>query len=239
VIDEILPSAVVSVEAYEDLEDILFPEEQSIVARAVEKRRRAFTTGRACARLALVELGLAPVALPLGERGAPRWPDGVVGSITHCEGYRASAVAWASEILYVGIDAEPAGPLPEGVLGRVALDEEQSWLREFTIAYPTVAWDRLLFSAKEAVYKAWYPLTGKSLGFADAMIVFDPGGTFDVQLLVPGPTIVDHRLAGFAGRWLAREGLVLTAIAVPKVGLQAGQAVLQQAVRDSARWPAE
>ncbi len=159
---------------------------------------------------------MAPVAIPLGERGAPQWPDGVVGSITHCNGYRASAVAWAGEMLGLGIDAEPAGALPKGVLRLIALDQEQSWLRKFTIANPAVSWDRLLFSAKEAVYKVWYPLTGKELGFTDALIVFDSGGTFDVRLLVPGPTIADHHLTGFAGRWLARDGLVLTAIAVPR-----------------------
>jgi len=139
----------------------------------------------------------------------------VVGSITHCDGYRASAVAWASEMLGVGIDAEPADRLPEGVLRRVAVDQEQSWLRELTLAYPAVSWDRLLFSAKEAVYKVWYPLTGKELGFTDALIAFDQVGTFDARLLVPGPTTVDRGLTNFAGRWLARDGLVLTAIAIP------------------------
>lgn len=214
-IAEILPPAVVSAEAYGDLYDTLFPEEELSIASAVEQRRRAFTTGRVCARRALVELGLAPVAIPLGKRGAPQWPDGVVGSITHCEGYRASAVAWTSTMLCVGIDAEPAGTLPEAVVRRVALDQEQFWLRELAVAHPAVPWDRLLFSAKEAVYKAWYPLTGKWLGFLDVLITFHQDCTFDARLLVPGPTLVDHCLNGFAGRWLARDGLVLTAIAVP------------------------
>lgn len=213
---EILPAAVASAEAFGDTDEaVLFPEEESVVASAVEKRRRAFTTGRECARRALAGLGVAPVAIPRGERGAPRWPDGVVGSITHCDGYRASAVAWAHEVLCLGIDAEPDSALPKGVLRRIALAQEEVWLGELAAAESAVSWDRLLFSAKEAVYKAWFPLTGRWLGFTEALIAFDLAeGAFDACLLVPGPTCSGRRLTGFAGRWLAQDGLVVTAIAV-------------------------
>jgi 4'-phosphopantetheinyl transferase EntD len=78
-----------------------------------------------------------------------------------------------------------------------------------------VCWDRLLFSAKESVYKAWYPLTGRPLDFDEALIEVDPAaGSFSARLLVPGPVVAGTRLAGFDGAWLAREGLVVTAIAV-------------------------
>nr|WP_284287855.1 hypothetical protein [Angustibacter aerolatus] len=72
------------------------------------------------ARQALRSLGVAPAPLPRGERGAPAWPLGVVGSITHCDGYRGAAVAAATECAAVGVDAEPAAPLPDGVLATVA-----------------------------------------------------------------------------------------------------------------------
>jgi 4'-phosphopantetheinyl transferase EntD len=69
--------------------------------------------------------------------------------------------------------------------------------------------DRLLFSAKESVYKAWFPLAQRWLGFCDAQIALNADGTFDARLLVSGP------VESFGGRWLARDGLLLTAIAVP------------------------
>jgi 4'-phosphopantetheinyl transferase EntD len=217
VIAEILPRTVAATEAYGDMDGVvLFAQEEAVVASASEQRRRAFATGRACARSALGELGLAPSAIPTGERGAPQWPEGVVGSITHCAGYRAAAVAWASDVLSVGIDAEPHDALPERVLGRIALEQEQAWLTELAETHPAVCWERLLFSAKEAVYKAWYPLTGRWLNFKDALIAFDAdAGTFDAQLLVAGPTVGGHRVESFAGRWLVRDGLLMSAIACP------------------------
>ena len=93
-IADILPSPVAAEEAFDDAgEVVLFPEEQAVIANAVDKRRLEFTTARACARVALGKLGLPPVPIVPGPRGAPRWPAGVVGSITHCAGYRACAVA--------------------------------------------------------------------------------------------------------------------------------------------------
>lgn len=113
-IERLVPDTVVAVSTREDLRDVeLFPEEERVVARAVEKRRREFTTGRACARLALERLGIGAVAIPNGERGEPLWPSGVVGSITHCRGYCGCAVAKAGDVVVVGIDAEVHEPLPD------------------------------------------------------------------------------------------------------------------------------
>jgi 4'-phosphopantetheinyl transferase EntD len=220
VIEELLPGEVSAVEVYGDLpEAVLFPEEEAVIARAVEKRRREFTAARACARAALARLGQPPVAILPGTRGAPQWPPGIVGSMTHCAGYRAAAVARASDMIAIGLDAEPDRSLPDGVLQVIALDEEHAGLRglqALACASPAPCWDRLLFSAKESVYKAWFPLTGRWLGFEEAAITFHPAdGTFAARLLVPGPTLDGGQLTGFSGRWLARDGLVLTAIAMP------------------------
>ena len=86
----------------------LLPEEECAVASAVEKRRREFAAGRACARNALAKLGMPEVAIPRGAHGEPVWPAGAVGSITHCDGFCACAVARRELIWSVGIDAEPA-----------------------------------------------------------------------------------------------------------------------------------
>jgi 4'-phosphopantetheinyl transferase EntD len=217
VLGEILPAQVKHAEVFGDLADVvLFPEEEALVAAAVGKRRQEFTTARGCARSALAAVGVPPVPVLPGERGAPQWPPGIVGSITHCVSYRAAAVARTRDFLTVGLDAEPDEVLPEGVLDVVSLPDERARLRVLAASDPGPCWDRLLFSAKESVYKAWFPLARRWLGFEDADIrVNSTDGSFHARLLVDGPTVGGTRITGFSGRWLARDGLVLTAIAMP------------------------
>jgi 4'-phosphopantetheinyl transferase EntD len=213
---QVAPPPVAVVEAFADVDAELFAPEVAYVAGAVASRRRAFTTARHCARRALAELGIAPVAIPPGERGSPVWPPGVVGSITHCDGYRAAAVARARDVLALGIDAEPNGPISERVLRRIALEPERAWVAAQSAAEPEVSWDRLLFSMKESVYKAWYPIARRWLGFEDALIDVDPARrTFTARLLVPGADHDRGRIDGFSGRWTVGRGLVVTAIAQP------------------------
>ncbi|WP_327319209.1 4'-phosphopantetheinyl transferase family protein [Streptomyces sp. NBC_01235] len=226
-IEELLPASVVAVEALgeegvrEFAETPLYPEEEALMTRAVDKRRREFTVVRSCARRAMEKLGVPPQPLLPGERGAPRWPAGLTGSMTHCEGYCGAALVRAGDLASLGIDAEPHEPLPEGVLSAVALPAEAERLGRLAAERPDVHWDRLLFSAKESVYKAWFPLTRKWLDFSEADIdltaagpVGRPQGAFRARLLVPGPVVGGHRLGHFDGRWTVRQGLVATAIAV-------------------------
>ena len=70
---------------------------------------------------ASARLGVPPAPILPGERGAPQWPAGYAGSITHCAGYRAAAVARTREMLTIGVDAEPHDVLPDGVLDHVSL----------------------------------------------------------------------------------------------------------------------
>ncbi|QIB42337.1 4'-phosphopantetheinyl transferase family protein [Streptomyces aureoverticillatus] len=220
----IVPEDVVCREVLGDPDGIvLHPDEQALIARSVESRRREFTTGRHCAHRALEDLGHPADSILPDAKGSPRWPSSVVGSITHCDGYRAAAVAHASRVRSIGVDAEPGGPLPDGVLEAVALPAEQRRVGEQLVRWPGVRWDRLLFSAKESIYKTWYSLMRAPLGFEEADVVFhrseevdtEPGahldtGTFTARILPP------VRERGFpqqlTGRWLARDGLVLTAI---------------------------
>jgi len=206
VIGPLLPAGVAWAERFDDdVPGLLHPAEEPAVARVVGTRRREFATGRWCARQALVRLGVAAEAIPVGERGAPGWPPGVVGAITHCAGYRAAIVARAEAYASVGLDAEPDGPLPDGVLDTVSLAAERDQLA----ALPTgVCWDRLLFSAKESVYKAWFPLARRWLDFTECRLDLRPDGTFAAHLLVDGP------VTGFTGRWRVARGLVVTVIAL-------------------------
>lgn len=217
-IEELLPEGIASAESFTDPPEArLYPAEAAAVARAVDKRRREFTTARFCARRALRELGVPPAPLVPGERGAPQWPKGVVGSMTHCAGYRAAAAARARSVVTVGVDAEPHEKLPDGVLDAISVVGERRHVAALSATDPHVCWDRLLFSCKEAVYKAWYPITGEWLGFADAELTFDvASGGFTARLAKKGPEIDGAALAEFAGRWLARDGFVLSAVALAR-----------------------
>lgn len=215
-LEELLPGIAAVVDTTSDHEDaVLFPEERELVAKAVPKRIREFTTTRHCARQAMRTLGVAPVAIARGERGAPQWPKGIVGSLTHTSGYRAAALAHTTDLLSIGIDAEPHAPMPAGVLDAVSLPAERDRIDTASAADPSTHWDRLLFCAKESVYKTWFPITGRWLGFQDADITIAPDGTFTARILVH-PAIADGRtLDEFHGRWRAADGLLLAAIAVP------------------------
>lgn len=219
-IEQILPSRVAMAESFgDDPAAVLFPQERAAIARAPESRRREFATARACARTAMTRLGLSEVAVLPGPRGAPQWPDGVTGSITHCAGYRAAAVALTRDVVSLGVDAEPNEALPNhGMLELIALDQERARLGELAAGIPGVpgiCWDRLLFSAKESVYKTWFPLARCWLGFESADIVIDPReGTFTARLLVPGPLVGGTPLTMLNGRWLAHHGFLVTAVVV-------------------------
>lgn len=190
------------------------PEEQPLIARAVAKRRNEFVTVRHCARIALGELGVPPVPILKGDKGEPCWPDGVVGSLTHCTGYRGAVVGRSTEVRSVGVDAEPHDVLPHGVFDAISLPEERGAI---TALPSDLHWDRILFCAKEATYKAWYPLTKRWLGFEDAHIVFglNPSGSaggFVSTILVDGSALTGPPLTALTGRWSVDQGLVLTAI---------------------------
>ncbi|WP_374157230.1 4'-phosphopantetheinyl transferase [Mycobacterium sp. G7A2] len=208
-------NALAAAELYTDPKELApLPEEEPLIAKSVPKRRNEFITVRYCARQALVDLGADPVPILKGEKGEPCWPDGIVGSLTHCEGFRGAAVGRREEVRSVGIDAEPHDVLPNGVLDAISLPVE----RHALAALPDdVHWDRVLFCAKEATYKAWYPLTRRWLGFEDAHIRFDVdgsghAGTFTSQILIDPEALSGPPLTALTGRWSVRNGIALTAI---------------------------
>lgn len=216
-IEEIMPATAACAESFSPSPGTgLFPEEEALIARATQKRRQEFAAGRECAREALAALGVGKMPILRGYRGAPQWPEGIAGSITHCPGYCATAVARTSDLAAIGLDAEPNATLPGGVLEMVTQPAERARLRDLAAAQSEIAWDCLLFCAKEAVYKAWFPLTGRWLGFADADITINAtDNTFHARLLVPVPELgVPGLDGGFTGRWLSRDNLIVTAIAV-------------------------
>lgn len=207
--------ALAAAEMYTDPPELAaLPEEEPLIARSVAKRRNEFVTVRYCARQALGELGISPAPILKGAKGEPCWPSGVVGSLTHCAGYRGAAVACRNRVRSIGIDAEPHGVLPGGVLDAISLADERAALAAMPDGLHA---DRILFCAKEATYKAWYPLTRRWLGFEDAYITFDVDdsgitGGFRSRILIDPVAAAGPPLTSLSGRWSVREGIVLTAI---------------------------
>ena len=206
---------LVSAELYEDPPDLVpLPQEEPLIASSVAKRRNEFVTVRHCARLALEGLGLPPAPILKGDKGEPCWPAGVVGSLTHTTGYRGAVVGRSAAVRSVGIDAEPHDVLPDRVLEAVSLPAER---REIAALPDDLHWDRILFCAKEATYKAWFPLTRRWLGFEDAHITFEvdssgSAGEFVSRILIDPAARSGPPLRELSGRWSVAGGLALTAI---------------------------
>ncbi len=206
---------LVYAELYDDPADLApLPEEEPLIARSVPKRRNEFVTVRHCARVAMEQLGVPPSPILKGDKGEPRWPRGVVGSLTHCDGYRGAVVGRSGAARSVGIDAEPHGVLPDRVLEAISLPVER---REIAALPAELHWDRILFCAKEATYKAWFPLTQRWLGFEDAHISFEvdssgTAGEFLSRILIDPAARSGPPLTELSGRWSVAGGLALTAI---------------------------
>ena len=187
----------------------LHPLEQALVSHSVDIRKAEFGDARWCAHQALSDLGEwnhEPILR--GERGMPLWPRDITGSMTHTEGFRAAVVAPKTHVRSMGLDAEPAQPLPREVISSIARPGEMPQLERLQDEGIECA-DRLLFCAKEATYKAWFPMTHRWLGFEEAEIDIRSDGSFVSYLLVR-PTPVPF----ISGRWMLDDGYVIAATAV-------------------------
>ncbi|MBO4205987.1 4'-phosphopantetheinyl transferase family protein [Micromonospora echinofusca] len=226
---DLLPDPVaVAVAGPTDWTGTLLPEEAACLSpRAVESRRRDYAAGRTCARRALAALGLAPMPVTSAPDRSPVWPSGVVGAITHTNGYCAAVAARSDEIRSVGIDAEQHQALDPGVRRMVCLPEELDW---WAAQDDDISWPAVIFSAKETVYKIWHPIVRAWLGFHDARLEIHPdaparsgpvdaAGTFVAHIV---PAKVDEAAKQVAdpptvitGRFVVADGLVRTAAYLP------------------------
>jgi len=129
---------------------------------AVLERQRASGAARIIARQSLAELGAgADAPLTRAPSGAPRWPPGIVGSLAHDEEFAVAAVARGGVLVGVGVDVEPAEPLPADLVALVLLPAERRETGEDGVR------QRLVFACKEAVYKAIQPIDGSALEYSD------------------------------------------------------------------------
>lgn len=163
-------------------EHALLPEEAPAFASSVVKVRRASGAARIVARQLLARLGYRQCALPKAPSGAPIWPAGVVGSLTHDSRVAVAAVGTSRDVGALGIDVEPAEILPSELLDLVATPQERLKIDDDPYG------GRLLFVAKEAVFKAVYPLDQTFLDHHDVQVDFA-----DRKALVRNGRIVELR----------------------------------------------
>ena len=147
----------------------IHPGERALYVGVDIRHRRATSTGRALAREVLHNMGVVAGPMLRTVGGQCAWPIGIVGSIAHDDEF-AVCVAGAGVGFAIGVDIEPALPLPAEILFDVAVtDVERAAVADDLVAA------RLLFCAKEAVFKACFPFE---------QVFFEHA---DVALMTPGP----------------------------------------------------
>jgi len=215
----LLPSSIVLEESTperfgDDLRE-LTEGEAALMTKAVAKRRREYTAGRVLARRAATKLGLGPIEVLPREDRAPRWPEGVVGSITHTRGHVAVALARAEAFAGVGLDVEQAEPLKKRLWDMICTDEDRAMLARHEEPERSLL-AKIVFSAKESAYKAQFAITEQFLGFSAMHIDLDVANarfvaTFRQEagdVFRPGDTL--------AGRFVRTERLVATAVVIER-----------------------
>jgi 4'-phosphopantetheinyl transferase EntD len=158
--------------------DQLMGSERECIRNASPNRQREFAAGRLCARRALGRLGKPSVALPMMNKLLPLWPDGIVGSISHTDGYCVAAVGLGSQLISIGIDAERAGKIERGIWPLIFVDDEIKYLESIEDVFEQELKATTIFSAKEAFYKCQYPITQTWVEFRDVAVRFDEWGFY-------------------------------------------------------------
>lgn len=189
---------------------MLWPEEEQHLKRAVDKRVREFAAGRHLARKLMVRLGQPPMPVEPNPDRSPRWPSGVVGTITHTHNWVAVAMTTPDRFVALGADVEQASPLSEPLIDRICLPDEVDRLRALG---DVAAWAKLVFSAKEAAYKAQYALSQTFLGFDAMSVEIDAAqGRFTAVFTVDAPPFAAGHV--LRGRFRRDQGLIATALAI-------------------------
>ena len=137
-------------------------------------RKEHYRSGRICAGEVLSKLGTRgqPVLRDPQTR-EPLWPEGIYGAITHSGNWAAAAAGKTSDVLGIGIDLEDLERQVDSRISRhVCIPEEQKWLQECG----EESWEKnlkIIFSAKESIFKAFFPYTRTYLHFHDARILME------------------------------------------------------------------
>ncbi len=195
----------------------LDPAERELMKAAVAVRRREFRAGRAAARKLLAQWNLDGGPILPDENRVPQWPAGVVGSITHSRQLCLVAIARAENYASLGVDTEPDEPLEEELWPSLLRPEEIQWLQA-QHASQRGRWAKVIFCAKEALYKAVFPLTHVPIGFHDALVTLNPSNEiFSAVILEQGQNQgLQYPADQFLkGRWTVRGGSIVAVMALP------------------------
>lgn len=185
------------------------PEEWTYVRSAAPRRQVDFVNGRICAAECLRMLGAPDGPIGIGPRGMPLWPPRITGSISHCDGYCAAVATWQGTVRSVGIDVEERSRLQTNLEHLVLTNTEQAFL-DTRSGEERADLATLLFSAKEAFYKAQFPLTRTFLDFTDVKISVS-ADRFSVRLERSVP-VLGPAGQSFAGRLALTDRHVITAV---------------------------
>ena len=147
--------------------DELLPEERQLVESWAPHRQREFARGRMCARRALDSLGVGVAGLLPDADGIPQWPEGVVGSISHCRGVVMVMAANSADCRLLGLDLEKINRLSAGAINKVLHPIEESFVGSDQLKAS------ILFSLKEAFYKAQFPKWRAVGNFRDLALEVD------------------------------------------------------------------
>jgi 4'-phosphopantetheinyl transferase EntD len=184
----------------------LFETEQEAVAKARPARRDEFIAGRSAARLALAAIGGPQVAIAVGPRREPLWPQGYTGSITHCDGFCAAVVCRAAAARGLGLDAEPRQALAADVAPLVCSEAE--YPKNWTAPAPA---STVIFTAKEAYLKTAATVCGEIVAFEQIAVRFTSftarGGDFTVRRRDHGRTA-----QAYQGAWTLLGDHIVTGV---------------------------
>ena len=138
-------------------------------------RKEHYRSGRICAGEVLSKLGtLGQPVLRDPQTREPLWPEGISGAITHSGNWAAAAAGKTSDVLGIGIDLEDLERQVDSRISRhVCIPEEQKWLQECGEEDCLEQNLKIIFSAKESIFKAFFPYTRTYLHFHDARILME------------------------------------------------------------------
>lgn len=203
--------AVVAVDPRE-MPKCLDPVEQGAVQNAVPRRVAEFHAGRTAARAAMVQLDVLPHPVPMGPDRAPVWPAGLTGSISHTDKACVAVLGHSRDWAGIGVDLEEATALDPLLIAQVCTKSEQAWLGIQPVQDRGLM-AKLMFSIKEAAYKAQYPLTGQLFGFDGMRIAIDRSNSaFTATFLAPQGGISAGAM--LEGNYAHAAGLLVTAVAL-------------------------
>ena len=159
---------------FRDYDDVtLYPKEMELLSpNVVQKRRVEFCLGRAAAHSALREINVSNFPVLKGMNREPLWPKGIVGAISHCDGIALAAVAAKERTAGIGIDIEQIKPtIEEDIAKYVCTLRELEWINQKNEM--KIKRMLMIFSAKESIFKALFPISGVFLDFQDAELTWN------------------------------------------------------------------